>query len=330
MAARRAITSPASWLEVGRAGVVALALAACQGGGDADGDGDTAETLDASATTPTGDDGTGTGGDATADDVGDDDGPPSCSAPEVACGQICADLASDPNNCGSCGVSCVIPAGGAACEAGNCTLGACDIGFADCDGDLGNGCEQMVACEDGDACTTSCRSTGTLVCGDPCAPSCTAPAEVCNALDDDCDGMCDQGAIAGCRVGIHRAIGSIGHFYSGDPSEIVGLGLTTEIENFFWLYGEDTGGLQPLFRCFKGGGRRFLTSSIDCETTGAPELTLGFMSNMQICDSIPLYRSYAAGSDDHFYTTSLPEHMNAIGTYGYADQGITGYVWAGP
>ena len=96
------------------------------------------------------------------------------------------------------------------------------------------------------------------------------------------------------------------------------------------MYGEDTGGLQPLFRCFKGGGRRFLTSSIDCETTGAPELTLGFMSNMQICESTPLYRSYNAANDDHFYTTSLAEHQNAVAMFGYADQGVTGYVWGGP
>jgi hypothetical protein len=253
-----------------------------------------------------------------------------CTAPEVACGQICADVDSDPNNCGGCGVSCVIPAAGAACAAGKCTLGACDTGFADCDGDLGNGCEQAIACEDGDACTTSCMSTGALVCADPCAPSCTAPVEACNALDDDCDGQCDQGAIAGCRAGIHRAIGSIGHFYTNNAAEIPANGLTTEIENFFWLYAEDTGGLQPLFRCFKAGSRRFLTSSIDCETTGAPELTLGFMSNMQICGSIPLYRSYNGTNDDHFYTTSLREHQNALAMFGYADQGITGYVWTGP
>jgi hypothetical protein len=328
MAARRPSTSPASWPE--RA-LVAFLLAACRdadGGGDGDGTGGADDDAGDDAGTM-GDGGSVGDDDATAGE-GDDDGPPACAAPEVACGQICTDVASDPNNCGDCGVSCVIPEAGAACSAGMCALGACDPGFADCDGDLGNGCEHTIACEDGNACTTSCMSTGTLVCADPCTPSCTAPAEVCNALDDDCDGACDQGAIAGCRHGIHRAIGSIGHFYTNDANEIPANGLTTEIENFFWVYTEDTGGLVPLFRCFKSGGRRFLTSSIDCETTGAPERTLGFMSNMQICGSIPLYRSYNAGSDDHFYTTSEPEHQNAIAMYGYADQGITGYVWASP
>ncbi|HET6583729.1 MAG TPA: hypothetical protein VFG69_09780 [Nannocystaceae bacterium] len=327
MAARRPSTSPASWRELV---VVALALVACEAGGGA-GD-DAAGTL---GTAPTGDDATagddGTvGDDGSADDAGDDAGTGAdCTAPEVACGQICTDTATDPNNCGACGVSCVIPEAGAACSDGTCTLSACDLGFADCDGDLGNGCELPIDCDPGDACTTSCNSTGVLGCADPCAPTCAAPTEVCNALDDDCDGMCDQGPLAGCRLGIHRAIGGIGHFYTADANEIAALGLTTEVQNFFWLYNDDTGGLQPLFRCNKAGGRRFLTSSIDCETTGGPELTLGFMSNMQICGSIPLFRSYNAGSDDHFYTTSEAEHQNAIAMYGYADQGITGYVWGG-
>ncbi len=324
------MTSRTCWPEIA---LVFAALAACYGGGAADGDGGTADDAGDTATTDvvaTDEAGESPGDDdGVDDDTGDDDGPATCMAPEVACGQICADLQTDPNNCGDCGISCVIPEAGAACTAGACALGACDVGFADCDGDLGNGCEHTIMCDDGDACTTSCNSTGTLVCGDPCTPSCTAPAEACNALDDDCDGQCDQGPIAGCRHGIHRAIGGIGHFYTNNAGEIPALGLTTEIENFFWVYAADTGGLQPLFRCFKAGNRRFLTSSIDCETTGAPETTLGFMSNMQICGSIPLYRSYAAASDDHFYTTSLPEHQNAIAMYGYVDQGITGYVWPG-
>jgi len=303
-------------------------LVGCKGdGGGADDDGAGPDGTAA-------DDDDGTVGDATAadDGSGDDDGlpPPDCTAPAVACGQVCADLQSDPNNCGACGVSCVIPEAGAACNAGQCALASCEIGFADCDSDVGNGCEHPIDCTEADACTTSCNSTGVLGCSDPCTPVCAAPAESCNALDDDCDGMCDQGPIAGCRHGIHRASGSLGHFYSADANEIVGNGMTMEAENFFFLYGDDTGGLVPLFRCIKGGGRRFLTSSIDCEATGGPELTLGFMSNMPICGGIPLYRSYNAGSDDHFYTTSEPEHLNAQAMFGYVDQGITGYVFPGP
>lgn len=307
-----------------------LTLAGCNGEGDGAEPGSGVDDVGGSAGSDAGTTGNDDGDATAGDDAGDDLPPPECTAPEVVCGQVCADLQTDPNNCGACGVSCVIPEAGAACTAGACALASCDLGFADCDGDVGNGCEHAIECTEGDACTTSCNSSGVLGCADPCTPACVVPAESCNALDDDCDGACDQGPLAGCRHGVHRASGSLGHFYSTDANEIIANGMTMEAENFFFLYGEDTGGLVPLFRCTKGGGRRFLTSSIDCETTGGPELTMGFMANMPVCGGIPLYRSYNATSDDHFYTTSEPEHQNAIAMYGYADQGITGYVFPGP
>src|SRR5687768_15920764 len=128
------MTSRTCWPEL----VVVLgALAACYGGAGADGDGGTADDDSATDVVPTDDAGEAPGdddGSATmGDDAADDDGPPTCAAPEVACGQICADMATDPNNCGDCGVSCVIPDAGAACSAGTCTIDACDVGFADCD-----------------------------------------------------------------------------------------------------------------------------------------------------------------------------------------------------
>lgn len=47
-------------------------------------------------------------------------------------------------------------------------------------------------------CATSCGSTGTHLCGADCRFSpCAAPAEVCNSLDDDCDGQTDE-ALPSC------------------------------------------------------------------------------------------------------------------------------------
>jgi hypothetical protein len=44
------------------------------------------------------------------------------------------------------------------------------------------------------ACTTSCGTTGTQTCDGTCAwGSCVAPVEACNTIDDDCDGMVDEG-----------------------------------------------------------------------------------------------------------------------------------------
>lgn len=319
-------------------GLVAAAASAWLGCAGGDADGDAVDSTGAVTMTTVGDPTTvATDMPGSSDETSswpsddDDDGPspPDCVAPEVACGQTCADLQSDPSNCGECGRSCVVSHGTASCTAGVCGLGTCDAGWGDCDGDLGNGCEVPVECDASAACMTACGSTGVTVCDAACAPSCTPPAESCNAFDDNCDGVCDEGPIQGCRVGVHRAAGGLGHFYGTSVDEIVGAGMTMEAQDFFFVYPAAIDGLIPLFRCIKpnAGGRRFLTSSTDCEGTAAPELTLGYISPDEICGAIPLYRLYAPASDDHFYTTSAPERDNAIAMFGYQDQGSPGFVF---
>jgi len=72
------------------------------------------------------------------------------------CDGVCADLATDPNHCGSCDVACTNPHGTISCQAGACAP-TCDPGYANCDGDLANGCEATLGTRDhcsgcGDAC----------------------------------------------------------------------------------------------------------------------------------------------------------------------------------
>src|SRR6185503_18182521 len=56
------------------------------------------------------------------------------------------DLYSDPKNCGGCTNVCATPRNAASlCSAGACGVGACNKGFANCDGDLSNGCEVALA-----------------------------------------------------------------------------------------------------------------------------------------------------------------------------------------
>ena len=246
----------------------------------------------------------------------------------VMCDDLCVTLSGDPRNCGTCGRTCVVPNASASCVAGECGVGSCSAGFLDCNADPADGCEAPDGCAAGGSCTTACMSAGTLDCTNRCAPTCVTPAESCNGTDDDCNGACDDGAIAGCRRGVHRVLTARDHFYTIDRGEAEGAG-TVEVYDFFWVYTADAGGMSPLFRCRKPDSTHLLTTDTGGEGQ-AIEGTIGFIYNSERCGAIPLYRVYNPGNNDHFYTTSLPERDNAIAMYGYQDQGITGWVWTGP
>jgi hypothetical protein len=60
--------------------------------------------------------------------------PPPCPGALTACNGLCIDVASNPDNCGACGVACVCPAGTKPlCQGGAC---ACTDPAAPCPGDL--------------------------------------------------------------------------------------------------------------------------------------------------------------------------------------------------
>jgi hypothetical protein len=118
---------------------------------------------------------TDAGADADAETIGPDGG---CPAGLTPCGAACVDIFADAANCGSCGHAC--PAGLNAvgtCAVGNCFL-ACTPGWSDLDG--APGCEAP--------CTTG------------------SPTELCNGLDDNCNGATDEafpcaaGAFAVCTT----------------------------------------------------------------------------------------------------------------------------------
>jgi hypothetical protein len=264
-------------------------------------------------------------GDASAPDAvfGDDGGATGCGT-MTACGVICADLASDPDNCGACGRTCVVPGAAASCDSGECGIATCNPGRLDVDGDPINGCEVEDACTAGASCTTSCGSTGTTACVGGTS-TCVAPTETCNAADDDCNGVCDDGAIAGCRVGVHRSYGN-GHFYTDDARAAAAAPYHIESMNYFHVYAEQVSGTRPLFSCRKPNGMYFLTAATDCEIGVGPSRTVGFWSPTEICGAVPLHRlSHSNGN--HFYTLSAGERDNAVTTHGYTSEGIAGWVW---
>ena len=141
-------------------------------------------------------------------------------------------LQSDPNNCGWCGNKCNIGNAVSACESGLCVKDHCKPNYWDRDSNEANGCEyycvQTVAVETTAYCQDNldndcdgavdegcvCTNGEVRPCGYPlvgiCLPGqqvcsdgywstvCTggtppAVSEVCNGLDDDCDGVADDG-----------------------------------------------------------------------------------------------------------------------------------------
>ncbi len=249
--------------------------------------------------------------------------------PEDTCHGECTNLSTDPLNCGACGVTCLVIQGEGVCDEGVCVLGDCDDGWGDCDGLAETGCESAVSCEVGGPCETECGSTGTQTCGDVCAPECALPAESCTAQDDDCDGECDEGELPGCRQFVYRSSGGLGHIYGLDPSEASALGQSIEQAQYFTTYAAETDGLTALYRCDKGGGKRFLTLSSTCEFGATPDLVVGWVSTDARCGAVPLYRLYSGAAGNHFYTLSAAERDNAVASYGYLFESVVAYVWTG-
>ena len=101
----------------------------------------------------------------------------------------------DPSNCGACARACApVNNGSAACVAGNCQVGSCSPGYADCDKDLTTGCEAQTA--------TNLNNCG--ACGNICPTvghsTRTCAAGLCGFSCDAGFADCDKAAVNGCET----------------------------------------------------------------------------------------------------------------------------------
>lgn len=68
-----------------------------------------------------------------------------CPGGETDCSGLCVDLATDPQNCGSCDNECVVANATAGCSGSTCSIAfcnsACNSGFANCNNLTADGCE---------------------------------------------------------------------------------------------------------------------------------------------------------------------------------------------
>jgi len=136
-----------------------------------------------------------------------------CNDGLACCAGGCFDLLADPLHCGGCDTPCPVPPNAAAvCGDSMCGLGACEPGFTNCDGDVGNGCEVSGDCQctpgEQTACYTgpdgtkdlgickgglqTCNAQGTGY--GPCTGEVLPLGDdICsNGLDDNCNGVKDE------------------------------------------------------------------------------------------------------------------------------------------
>jgi hypothetical protein len=118
---------------------------------------------------------------------------------KVCCGGTCLDTLSDPTNCGACGNHCNHPFNTGVCALGVCTMQGCPNGYADCDGNAGNGCEANLNND-----PNNCGACGNV---------CPGQADGAICLNGSCcikdAGVCQAGGLGCCHGNNCNAFNSV-------------------------------------------------------------------------------------------------------------------------
>jgi len=126
-------------------------------------------------------------------------------------------VSASTTSCGECGRACSFANASATCSGGVCALGACGLGWGDCDGNPANGCETSLTSSGAHcgACGRTC-ATGQSCSGGACVLACAPGERVCAGACVDvssnvshcggCGSVCPAGpnAQAVCEAGVCR------------------------------------------------------------------------------------------------------------------------------
>ncbi len=89
-------------------------------------------------------------------------------------------------NCGACATPCSFPNASATCTTGTCTLGACNAGTGNCDGNAANGCETNTLSSNANCGGCSMPCAGLTICSNGmCVSTCSAGTADCDMSPAD-------------------------------------------------------------------------------------------------------------------------------------------------
>lgn len=126
---------------------------------------------------------------------------------------------------------------------------------------------------------------------------------------------------------VYRTYKSGQHFYTSSANEATGAGFTIEFGGpYYWVDAVNHNGFVPWYRCLKGNGKHFYTTSSTCEGQKV-EGAMGWVATGAVAGAHPLYRLYSPSLGNHFYTTSASERDTVAQSFGYTYEGVACYVW---
>jgi len=128
--------------------------------------------------------------------------------------------ATSVNNCGACGNVCSFANATATCAGGACSIGSCNPGFANCDGNSANGCEINTATSVNNC--GACGNVCTFANGSGGCFSGTCQLLVCNAGFANCDGNSANGCETNTNTSANNC-GACGNVCGGGQTCVGGV-----------------------------------------------------------------------------------------------------------